>query len=96
MGNFEITENIVVKNTPMKLTMAQKKSMIVLNLHIERLDLTKPKIQWEQKVNVSKFCSALLHPLAPQNANKTSLATAYPEQHTNKTSKGDIRAIFPS
>jgi len=36
------TENIVAKNTPMKLTMAQKKSVIVLSRHIDRFDLTVP------------------------------------------------------
>lgn len=41
---YQLTENIVAKNTPMILTMAQKKSVIVFNLHIDRFDFTTPKI----------------------------------------------------
>lgn len=39
------TENIVAKNMPMKLTMAQKKSVIVLRRHIDLFDLTVPAHQ---------------------------------------------------
>lgn len=40
----KFTENIVAKNTPMRLTMAQKKSVIVFSRHIDRLDFTTPAI----------------------------------------------------
>lgn len=36
------TENIVEKNTPIRFTMDQKKWVMVLSLHIERLDFTVP------------------------------------------------------
>ena len=38
-----LTENIVAKNTPIKLTMAQKKSVIVFSRQMDRLDFTTPK-----------------------------------------------------
>lgn len=41
--NEKLTENMVEKNTPMKLIIAQKKSVIVLSRHIERFDFTTPK-----------------------------------------------------
>lgn len=40
--NVSITENIVAKNTPMKLTIAQKKSVIVFSRHIDLFGLTTP------------------------------------------------------
>lgn len=42
---LEITENIVVKNTPTKFIMDQKKSVIVFNRQNDLLDLTTPEKQ---------------------------------------------------
>lgn len=42
-----ITKNIVEKNTPMKFTIAQKKSVIVLNRHNDFLDFTTPTKKFE-------------------------------------------------
>ena len=50
----QLTENIVAKNTPMKLTIAQKKSVIVLNLHIDRLDFTTPEDKLNHKYSSHK------------------------------------------
>ena len=41
--NENLTENMVEKNTPMKLTIAQKKSVMVLSRHIDRFDFTTPE-----------------------------------------------------
>lgn len=50
MGNDAITENIVAKNTPMKFTIAQKKSVTVFSRHIDRFDFTTPEQQEMNKM----------------------------------------------
>ena len=41
--NENLTENMVEKNTPMKLIIAQKKSVMVLSRHIDLFDFTTPE-----------------------------------------------------
>lgn len=60
LQNHDITENIVAKNTPMKLTMPQKKSVIVLKRQIDRFDFTSP-----EKICI-KFTFNSIHRIANQ------------------------------